>query len=370
VRVGLLAYGLDRPLTGISRYTIELAKGLARLKDGPELVLLRAGSLGALEGAGIASGALPGCRLLPGLMTLGNVEIPLAAARWGLDIVHDPVGVAPFFFGAGRAKTVVTLHDVLALSSPGHSAPLENLIHRFWLPRMIRRVRAVITASSQSREDILKFLHPDPTRLTVLPYGVAGCFHPLPADSVKLRLRERFDITGPYILFAGALTARKNLDRLAEAWRILAEDFPRHELILAGPFRGWTIPPHRDRSAGRIRATGPVSDDDLAALYNGCEVFVFPSLYEGFGLPPLEAMACGAPVLCSNASSLPEVVGDAARLVDPYDARALAAGMRELLADAGRRQALSRRGLRHSRAFTWARNAAQTMEVYRKIVYH
>jgi glycosyltransferase involved in cell wall biosynthesis len=374
MKVGLLTYGLDRPLTGIGRYTIELAKGLARLEQGPDVILLRAGRAVPLEAENFPSATLPGCRWLPGLMTLGNIWLPWIAGRLDLDVIHDPVGVAPFLFGGGRAKTVVTLHDVFPWSHPGTSTLLEDLIYRRWLPQTISRARAVITASEQSRADILRFLPVDPARLTVLPYGLAESFHPLPPPQVTKRLQEKFGFSSPYIFYAGTSGPRKNVERLVRAFACMADAFPQYRLILAGPrtakqtsaVSDW-IPEDLSR---RVLTTGPVSDSDLAVLYNGCALFVFPSLYEGFGLPPLEAMACGAPVICSKTSSLPEVVGDAARLVDPLDIRAMADAMRELLGDPSRREEMRQKGLDRSKAFTWERNATGTMEVYRKVVYH
>jgi glycosyltransferase involved in cell wall biosynthesis len=374
MKVGLLTYGLDRPLTGIGRYTVELAKGLARLEQGPVVTLLRAGSAGPLEAENFPAVSLPGCRLLPGLMTLGNIWIPWIAGRLDLDVIHDPIGVAPFLFGAGRAKTVVTLHDVFSWSHPGTSTLLEDLIYRRWLPRTISRTRAVITASEQSQADILRFLPVDPARLTVLPYGLAAFFHQLPPSQVTERLREKYGLSAPFILYAGTAGPRKNVERLVRAFACVAETFPQHRLVLAGPrtakqtsaVSDW-IP---EKLSLRVLTTGPVSDSDLALLYNGCALFVFPSLYEGFGLPPLEAMACGAPVICSKTSSLPEVVGGAARLVDPLDIRAIADAMRELLGNPSRREEMRKKGLEQSKAFTWELNAAGTMEVYRKVVYH
>jgi glycosyltransferase involved in cell wall biosynthesis len=374
MRVGLLTYGLDRPLTGIGRYTIELAKGLARLEQGPVVTLLRAGRAGPLEAENFPAVSLPGCHLLPGLMTLGNIWLPWIASRLDLDVIHDPIGVAPFLFGGGRAKTVVTLHDVFSWSHPGTSTLLEDLIYRRWLPRTVSSAQAVITASQQSQADILRFLPVDPALLTVLPYGLAADFHPLPPSQVTGRLREKFGLSAPYILYAGTAGPRKNVERLVRAFASLAEALPQHRLVLAGPrtarqmmaVSDW-IPQDLSR---RILTTGPVSDPDLAVLYNGCALFVFPSLYEGFGLPPLEAMACGAPVICSKTSSLPEVVGDAAWLVDPLDIRAMADAIRELLGDPSRREEMRKNGLERSKAFTWESNAAGTMEVYRKVVYH
>jgi glycosyltransferase involved in cell wall biosynthesis len=374
MKVGLLTYGLDRPLTGISRYTVELAKALANLADGPEITLLQAGPAPALDGGAFRKVALPGCRRLPGLMTLGNFLVAWQARRLALDVIHDPIGVAPFLFGAGRAKMVVTLHDVFPWSYPGASTLLENIIYRHWLPRTIGRAHSVITASEQSRKDILRFLPISPARLSVLPYGVAACFHPLPAPDARDCLIHRFDVSFPFILYAGPTAPRKNVARLVEAFARLAEEFPLIRLILAGSQTGKTTSMDPFSAGGRlsdrILRIGPVSDSDLAALYNRCDLFVFPSLYEGFGLPPLEAMACGAPVVCSYAASLPEVVGDAARLVDPADTRALTDAMREVLAHPELRAEMQKKGLLQARKFSWERNALETMEVYRKVVYH
>jgi len=373
MKVGLLTYGLDRPLTGIGRYTIELAGALSHLEEDLEITLLQAGSSVSLKGEHFRRVPLPGCRLLPGLMTLGNFIIPWYARRLDLDIIHDPIGVAPFLFGAGRAKTIITVHDVLPWSYPGTSALLNIIIYRLWLPRMIRDVRAVITASDQSRADILRFLPVSPDRLHVLSYGIAACFHPLPPSDVGHYLAQRFGIISPYILCVGGMAPRKNIARLLEAFFTLEGEFPLLRLVLVGRTSG------KKKQGGsmfmggkmsdRILRTGPVSDSDLALLYNGCNLFVFPSLYEGFGLPPLEAMACGAPVVCSNASSLPEVVGDAALLVNPLETQALADAIRKVLANVGLRAEMRAKGLLQAQKFSWKRNAEQTMEIYRKVVY-
>jgi glycosyltransferase involved in cell wall biosynthesis len=374
MKVGILTYGLDRPLTGIGRYTIQLVNALSNLKDGPEITLLQAGKAKPLESGNFRSVTLPGCRFLPGLMTLGNIILPWVAHRLDLDVIHDPIGVAPFLFSAGRAKMVVTLHDVFPWSFPGTSTLSENIIYRQWLPQTIRRVHAVITPSEHSRRDILRFLPIPPARLYVLYEGIAGCFHPLPAPEVKDRLIERFRLSAPYLLAMGATTPRKNIRRLEEAFFRIAEEFPRARLVITGPpagkknLAGSHIPDAK--LSGRILRVGSVSDSDLAALFNGCELFVFPSLYEGFGLPPLEAMACGAPVVCSNSSSLPEVVGGAALMVDPVEIGGLADAMRKMLSDAGLRTEMQKKGLLQARQFSWERNALETMAVYRKVVYH
>ncbi len=372
MKIGLIAYGLDRPLTGIGRYSVELAKALSNLEDGPQVTLMEAGHADALEGHPFLKTTLPGCRLLPGLMTLGNFLIPRRARSLNLDIVHDPNGLAPFLFGAGRSGTVLTLHDVLPLSVPGSGRALEKIIYRIWLPHAVRKAQAVIAPSSQSQADILRYLPVEPERVSVIPNGVSSFFHPLPEPDVRRHLIRRFGLEDPFILTVGSAAPRKNIGRVVEAFAILAKDFPRLRLVLAGSrpmdrSAARTIPAF---AADRILKVGPVSDSDLVALYAGCGLFVFPSLYEGFGLPPLEAMACAAPVVCSDRSSLPEVVGDVARLVDPTDIGGMADAMHEILSDKKLRRKMRERGPAWAQKFSWERNARSTMEVYRKVVYH
>jgi glycosyltransferase involved in cell wall biosynthesis len=370
MRIGLLTYALNRPLSGISRYTLELARVLAALEDRPEVVLLTAGGVGPLVDGGFQRVPLPGCRLLPGLMTLGNVMIPLLARRLGLDVVHDPTGVTPFIFGAGGTRTVVTVYDVFPWSCPGTSTLLEVLIYRHWLPLVLPRVDAVITVSQTSKADIVHYLKVPADRILVVHAGVSAVYRPLPTDEVA-RIGAEYSLPEGYILFVGSVEERKNLRGLLHACARLWQAGERRPLVVVGA-RKW-------KHAGIMKTvrklnlerylifTGYVPEADLPALYNGADLFVFPSLYEGFGLPPLEAMACGTPVVCSNAASLPEVVGDAAIMVDPYDVDGLAEAMHRVLTDTGLREELREKGLARARQFTWERTARETVAVYREV---
>lgn len=233
---------------------------------------------------------------------------------------------------------------------------------------------ALITPSNHSRTEISTHLPVSVDRIHVLPYGISAGFHLLPVEAVKSHLVRQFGLSSPYVLYTGALSTRKNIGRLLMAFSSLKGWIPDLRLVLVGQRTGKKAPVEsilrQEGLSGSVMLTGSVSNSDLAALYNGCELFVFPSLYEGFGLPPLEAMACGAPVVCSNTSSLPEVVGDAALMVNPIDTQALADAMREVLTHAELRAEMRRKGLLRARRFSWKRNAEETMEVYRKVVYH
>ena len=370
MRVGMVVYGLDRPLGGIARCTLELARALNG-HAGAELVLLTAGSA---PGAGLP-GAVPnialwGCARAPGLVSLGNAWIPLWARRLALDVVHDPSGLGPFFWGASGARTVVTLHDVFAWSVPGHSTHLDTWLYRRWLPRVLPRVDAVIADSHVSQGDIVRYLGVDAEKVTVIYPGISDAYQPVGAAKAAAVV-ARYGLVPGYLLYLGSIETRKNVGGLLQAYARLRQMGEQRPLVVAGTKRGRAAPVEQTvqqlRLQPHVRFTGYVADEDLPALYSGAELFVFPSLYEGFGLPPLEAMACGTPVVCSNAGSLPEVVGDAALTVDPQGVEGLALAMRRVLQDMELAHDLRRRGLERARLFSWEKAARETWQLYHEV---
>ncbi len=369
-RVGMLTYGLDRPFGGIGRYTVELVRALAPLADRLELALLAAGDTGPLA-AGIPRTSLWGCRFLPGYLTVGSAAVALLARRQGFDVVHDPTGVTPFLLGAGPARTVVTLHDVIPWSHPGTSTFLDTLIYRWWLPWALRRVDAIITDSESSKRDICRFLGVPEWRVVVVPLGVSSTYRPASPSEIAAA-RARYRLPDEYLLVVGSLEERKNLRRLLSACVRLWREGETRPLVVVGARKpGYESSFSALRNPDltqRVIFTGYVPENDLPGLYSGATIFVFPSRYEGFGLPPLEAMACGTPVVCSDTSSLPEVVGDAAVLVDPSSVEALAGALASVLADAPLRAQLRERGLQRAQRFTWQRAAEETLIVYREVV--
>ena len=373
IRVGVVGYGLDRPTTGISRYTIELLNAVHA--GYPEIALtLLAPFTGTVPGLApaIPRQRLPGCRRLPGMMTIGPVALAAAARRLRLDVVHDPTGIAPFliprrFGGFGR---VVTIHDAVPFVHPETHARLTNLLFRHYIPRALPAVDRVITVSAASRRDLLRFYNLPETKDDVIPAGVAARVRPMTAAETAPTLAN-LGIARPFLLAVGALQPRKNLETLFEAFARLWADGLRHQLVVVGP-KAWHSAGIFQKLDGvglgdAITLTGYVDDADLPALYAAADCFVFPSLYEGFGLPPLEAMACGAPVVCSNTSSLPELVGEAALLVDPRDPAALAAAIHRVVTEPALAANLRGLGLARARSYTWDRAAADHAGLYRAI---
>jgi glycosyltransferase involved in cell wall biosynthesis len=372
MRVGIIIYGLDRPLTGIGRYTLELVRALADSKPCAEITLLCAGGIGPLSDLhDYREVSLAGSRLLPALMTWGQISLWQRARQLDLDMIHDPTGVSPVGFAKHQSATVTTIHDVFAWSLPGYSSWVDTFLYKQWLTRRSARTNAIITISSQSRADILKYLKPEPESLSVIPYGVSPKFRPLGANEYESVIRDQFGIARPYILYVGALTERKNLGRLLHAFVRVRNKYPDFLLVLAGP-RSWKQSPIESivtelNLCEHVRLTGPVTDSELPALYNGASLFAFPSLYEGFGLPVLEAMACGTPVLTSDVSSLPEVVGNAGVMVDPYNIEEMAQEICHIIGDQCVSQQLRERGLERASLFSWENVARKTMNVYDRV---
>ncbi len=363
MRIGLVAYGLERPLQGIGRYTVELGAALAGA--GVDVVPLWTGR--RVRGNGGL--ALPGSRLLPGLLTVGQAEIAWLAHRHGLDLVHDPTGSIPL--GLTRTGRVATIHDTIPYILPETCTRLDRLIYRCWLPLITPSLDAIVTISKTSRADICRYLPVRPEDVAVVPDAAGRRFRVLDEGSVRPAL-AKYHVERPYVLAMGSASPRKNVGGLLEAFALLRRWTGRRQLVVVGGrAAGWSSLLKTAERLGlgdSVHFAGCVDDQDLPALYSGADLFVFPSLYEGFGLPVLEAMACGTPVVTSNSSSLPEVAGDAALLVDATDPEQIALAMLRALSEAGLSAELRERGLARSALFTWERTARATVEVYERLL--
>jgi glycosyltransferase involved in cell wall biosynthesis len=237
------------------------------------------------------------------------------------------------------------------------------------VPRFLQRADAIIAVSEHTRRDVTRLMGIPADRMTVIHGGVDQAFRPIEARAELERVRAEYDLPLRFVLFFGTLEPRKNLVTLLEAYAALLQEDPALAPLVVAGRKGWryqeSLRRIRDRGlTERVVLTDWVRDEDVPALLNLAQVLVFPSRYEGFGLPPLEAMACGTPVISSNAASLPEVVGDAGVLVEPLDAAALAAALRRVLQDEALRRELRAKGLRQASRFTWERAARETLAVY------
>ena len=293
-----------------------------------------------------------------------QVVQPWTLHQIGAHLVHGPVFVGPLF---SPCPSVVTIHDLSFIRFPALFRPANRLYLTVLTRLAARRARRLIAVSAHTAEEATRLLGVPLARIDVVYHGVDPAFCPLPANEVAA-FRQRRGLPERFVFFVGTLEPRKNLVRLVEAFaRIRAG---RVGLVLAGG-KGWLY----DELFASVEALGLheevifpgyVVDDELPLWYNAATVLAYPSVYEGFGLPVLEAQACGTPVLTSNVSSLPEAAGDGALTVDPYDVEALAAGLHRLLADEPLRLQLRERGLAHARQFSWPRTAQETARVYRR----
>jgi glycosyltransferase involved in cell wall biosynthesis len=266
---------------------------------------------------------------------------------------------------------VLTVHDLIFRHLPEHHKRLNRWYLRASLPLYCRRADRIIAVSEATRQDLIAAYDLPPAKVRVIHEAAAPRFRPT-SDAVQTGVRVRYGLPARYLLYVGTLEPRKNLTRLLRVWAPLRRSGDVPPLVLIGA-RGWLIDDFfaalaRSDVREDVILPGYIADADLPAVYGGATAFVFPSLYEGFGLPPLEAMACGTPVACSNTSSMPEVVGDAAVIFDPRDEGAMTEALRQLAADADLRAELRARGLRRAAEFSWARAAQETVALYQELL--
>jgi glycosyltransferase involved in cell wall biosynthesis len=289
---------------------------------------------------------------------------PWALRRMGADLVHCPAFVGPL---VAPCPLVITVHDLSFIRFPELFRPANRLYLTVMTRLSARRVQRLIAVSAHTAAETTRLLNVPPERIDVVYHGVEPNFHPLPADEIAAFCRRK-KLPERFVLFVGTLEPRKNLVRLVEAFARVRDG--QVGLVLAGG-KGWLYDElfAQVESLGlneKVIFAGYVPNEELPLWYNAATLLAYPSLYEGFGLPVLEAQACGTPVLTSNVSSLPEAAGDAALMVDPYDVEALAEGLNRLLTDDTLVQELRKRGLAHARQFSWPHAAQETTRVYRR----
>ena len=360
---------------GLGRYASELLRALLQIDRANDYHAFYS-KLGAGEQVDPALDRLPAHTLgLPakpwrmGVLLAELAHIPMDTWLPPCDLFHATEHLLP---PLQRAGSVFTIHDLIFLRFPEYHLPLNRWYLSLMLPRFLRRADALIAVSENTKRDVVKLMQIPPDKITVIYEGVNPAYKPLDDRAARDRVREKYNLPAEYILCFATLEPRKNLLTLLDAYHaLLARDQAVPALVLAGR-KGWLYQPifarvHELGLEDRVHFTDWVAEQDAPVIMNMASVFVFPSLYEGFGLPPLEAMACGTPLICSNASSLPEVVGAGGLLFEPRDVGALANALARVLADAELRAQLRGRGIEQARKFTWERAARETLAVYQAV---
>ncbi|HZQ08751.1 MAG TPA: glycosyltransferase family 1 protein [Anaerolineae bacterium] len=361
---------------GLGRYAGELLTALTEVAPNHEYIALyNSPRVERTEG------------LLPNLKTW---RTPLGAKPWRMSVLLGYyMGMSmdrwlprsDLFHGTDHllpplkhSRTVFTIHDLIFRFFPEYHLPLNRWYLSLMLPKFMERANAIIAVSEHTRRDVVQWLNIPAEKITVIYEGVNPAFKPIKNRDELERVRAEYQLPSRFMLFFSTLEPRKNLVTLLDAYaELLKQDADMPLLVVAGR-QGWLYQAtlqhiHELGLTQRVILTDWVQERDVPALLNLAEVFVYPSLYEGFGLPPLEAMACGTPVISSNAASLPEVVGDGGILFDPRDTEALTQALGRVLHDFALREELCAKGIRRASCFTWERAARETLAVYERVIH-
>ncbi len=353
---------------GIGRYTYNLVRALAEeIRDDALILLHNPRPLNTrYDLSRLGANVRPVLCETPTMSLREQISLPRAVRRLDADVLHSPYYIKPYWL---PVPSVLTYYDVIGLLFPAALPSVRaRLVFRLasWLA--LGGAAKVILLSEAARLDVVRCFRV-PREKTVVVYPAADArFVPQPPEAVA-RVREKCGLDGPYALYLGTTKPHKNIALLLDAW---ARARPQAQLVLAGAEDArYPYPRERARSLGLERDVaflGSVNEEDLPALYSGAALFVFPSLYEGFGLPVLEAMACGSPVLSSDAASLPEVVGEAGVLLPPGDLDGWSQALADLLSRPEELQAMRQRSLARAKTFSWSRAARETLSVYREVL--
>lgn len=366
MRIGILTKSIDESPAGIGRYTFNLVKNLTKIdkknqyffihykKNGNKFykdkneILIKKYSLPKIINDSIAF---------------------LFFDKYKLDLVHEPSLIN--FLLPTKFKTIVTVHDIFFLISEKNK--IKRLFLNFLYKTILYKTDKIIVDSESTKKDLVKYFNINELKITVIYAAVCREYKVIKNRNTEAkRMRKKYHLSFPFILFVGTLEPRKNLPRLIEAFhKLKIRNSFKHKLVIVGK-KGWNYKNifeiiNKLGEKENVVFTGYIPDEDLIFLYNTASLFVFPSLYEGFGLPVLEAMACGCPVICSNTSSLPEVAGGAAMMIDPYKVEALINAMEKMLIDENLRKSMIEKGLKQVEKFSWINTARETLQVYNNI---
>ena len=298
-----------------------------------------------------------------------QIKFPSLAAKNKVNILHQPCFSAPVFHDG--MKVVVTIHDLIAIRF-GQDIPFfSRQFFGRWMPFCYRYADEIIAISEHTKKDIIKLLHLPEEKITVIPLAADKIFTPDKNKERIEKIKKKYHIKQKYLLHIGTINPRKNLEFLIDIFAVLVKEEKNMQLVITGK-KGWYYEGLFSKVEklgleNNVIFTGYIADEDKPVLYNGASIFLFPSIYEGFGLPPLEAMACGTPVICSNTSSIPEVVGDGGILLSPTDKLGWVRNVKYLLNNKKIMQRYAKKAIDQAQLFSWDRCANETIKIYEKL---
>ncbi len=370
--IGIVSSFIDEYSGGIGVYTHQLVKNLNQMDNENKYHLIHYSKGNHEIYSQNNEIIIPKNRFVRGwgsYMFWRYFTLPWGLKKYNLDVLHDPYELGPFTFNQSFRK-VITVHDLTPLLFPNLFKRGDVMLHRLLLKKTVDRADKIITVSYNSQKDIVERLNVPEENIEVIYNGKDEKFRPLNSAKIS-EIREKYGLPSRFIMSVGGLHPIKNIPRMLEAYYLARKDGLKHKLVMVGGavdgageiFKTLDVLGLKDN----VIFTGVVPDDDLVGLYNAADLFLYPCLYAGFGLPPLEAMACGTPVITSFNSSLPEIVGDAAKLIDPYNPKKLADVINEILSDDKMMKTLIKKGLKRSYMFNWRNTAYKTLKVYKEV---
>lgn len=365
MRIGIDARLIFYHKAGIGQYILRLTQALAQINRDDAFILFtsRKDTTPHIEQANFKRQPL----WTPSHHRFERIALSLELAPFALDVLHSPDFIPPAWT---RCPTVITMHDLAFLLYP-RFLTRESARYYSQVDLAARQADHIIAVSNSTKHDTIRLLGVPESKITVIYEAAHPLFTPMDPTRARAFVQTQYHLPPEFILFVGTIEPRKNLPTLLRAFKRLRDNYKSQAVLAIAGQRGWLVE-EVDRVIAElqldntVRFLGGVRNEELVYLYNAASAFVLPSFYEGFGLPPLEAMACGTPVIVSNVSSLPEVVGDAGLLVAPDDVEELAVAMSRVLTDTTLREELRNKGLKRARTFSWERAARETLAVYRQ----
>jgi glycosyltransferase involved in cell wall biosynthesis len=365
MHIGIDARLVYHTRAGIGQYTIRLTHALASLYKDSHFTLLqdRRQAAPLVDEPNVSAAG----SLVPSHHSLEQLLLPWFVNQLNVDVFHSPDFIPPL---RASGPSVITIHDLAFLIYP-HFLTKDSAHYYGQIDRAVRRANRIITVSESTKGDLIRMLGTPENKIRVIYEAADPLFQPEDRESALEQVQALFDLPGDFILFVSTIEPRKNVTGLLRAYRRLRDDYRLTPALVLVGARGWLCD-EVDELVDKLELRpycfflGNVGSHDLSHLYNAAQCLVHPAFYEGFGLPPLEAMACGTPVIVSNISSLPEVVGDAALLVNPENDEEITVALWRLLTDQALWSELREKGLKRAAAFSWQRAAQQTMAVYRE----